>query len=59
MRALDDLHVKVQRPGFRVGSDCSISTVGERAALTIAESGDVILIAAKVLLLGGSFGRGS
>lgn len=54
MRALDDFHVKVQCAGVRVRADRSISTVGERAALTIAESGDIVFITAKVLLLGGS-----
>ena len=54
MRALDDFHVKVQCAGVRVRADRSITTVGERAALTIAESGDIVFITAKVLLLGGS-----
>lgn len=59
MRALDDFHVKVQCAGIRVGANRSISTVGEGTALTIAESGDIMFIATKILLLGGSFGRGS
>lgn len=56
MRALDDFHVKVQCAGVRVGADRSISTIGKRAALTIAESGDIVFIAAKILLLGGPLG---
>lgn len=56
MRALNDFHVKVQRASVRVGADRSISAIGEGAALTIAESGDIVFVAAKVLLLGGSFG---
>lgn len=59
MRALDDFHVKVQCASIRVGADRSISTIGEGTALTIAESGDIMFIAAKILLLGGSFGRES
>lgn len=55
MRALNDFHVKVQRASVRVRADRSISTISEGAALTIAESGDIVFIAAKVLLLGGSF----
>lgn len=56
MRALDDFHIKIQCACVRIRANCSISTIGERAALTIAESGDIVFIAAKVLLLGGSFG---
>lgn len=55
MRALDDFHVQIQRAGVRVGTDRSISTIGERAALTVAESSDIVFIAAKILLLGSSF----
>ena len=57
MRSLDGFHVEVQRAGFGVGADGGIARVGKGARLTIAEPGDVVFIAAKVLLFGSSGGE--
>ena len=54
MRALDGLHVEVQNAGLGVRTDGGIARVGERAGLAVAESGDIVLVSTKVLLLGGS-----
>lgn len=54
MRALDGLHVEVQSAGLGVGPDGGIARVCEGAGLAVAEAGDVVLVAAEVLLFGGS-----
>lgn len=51
MCALDRLHVEVENAIF--GADGSVARVGKRAGLAIAETGDIVLIAAEVLTLGG------
>lgn len=54
MCALDRLHVKVKNAGVGVSSHCGVARVGERAGLSVAETSDVVFIAAEVLLLSGS-----
>jgi len=58
VRTLDGFHVKVEGAGFGVWADGGIAGVGEGAGLAVAEAGDVVLVAAEVLLFGGSEGRG-
>ena len=55
--ALDGLHVEVEGAGGGIGADCGVAGIGEGAGLTVAEASDVVLIAAEVLVFGGS-GRG-
>lgn len=54
--ALDGFHVKVEGAGFGVRADGSIAGVGEGAGLAVTEAGNIVLVAAEVLLLGGSGG---
>lgn len=54
--ALDGFHVEVDGAGFRVAADGGIAGVGEGAGLAVAESGDVVFVAAEVLLFGCSVG---
>lgn len=49
MRSLDRLHVEVQGAGIRVCTDRCITTVGQGARLTVAEAGDIVLVAAEGL----------
>ena len=58
MCALDGFHVEVEGAGFGGGADGGIAGVCEGAGLAVAEAGDVVLVAAEVLLFGGSEGRG-
>lgn len=50
MRSLDSAHVEIQSAGGGVSANRGIAGVGEGTGLPIAEAGDVVLIAAKVLL---------
>lgn len=59
MCALDGFHVEVEGAGFGVGADGGITGVGEGAGLAVAEASDIVLVAAEVLLLGGSGGKES
>lgn len=52
--SLDAFEVEVQDAGGRVGAHGGVAGVGERAGLSAAEAGDVVFVAAEVLLLGGS-----
>ena len=54
MCAFYSFHVKVESTRFWVGANSSIAGVGEGAGLAIAESGDIMFVAAEVLLFGGS-----
>lgn len=54
MRPLDGFHVEVQNTGLRVRTDGGIARVSERAGLAVAESSNIVLVSAEVLLLGGS-----
>lgn len=54
MRPLNGLHVEVESAGFGVGADGGVAGVGEGAGLAVAEAGDIVLVAAEVLLFGGS-----
>ena len=58
VRALDGFHVQVQGAGSGVRADGGIAGVGEGAGLAVAEAGDVVFVAAEVLLFGGSAVRG-
>jgi hypothetical protein len=51
MGPLDGLHVEVDGLLFRVLSDGGIARVRQRAGLPVAEAGDIILVAAEILLL--------
>ena len=57
MLSLDGLHVEIDGTGFGIAADGGIAGVGEGAGLAVAEAGDVVFVAAKVLLLGCSVGR--
>ena len=52
--ALDGFHVEVEDARFGVRPDGGIAGVGEGAGLAVAEAGDVVFVAAEVLLFGGS-----
>lgn len=58
MLAFDGLHVEINRPGFGIAADGGIAGVGEGAGLAVAEAGDVVFVAAEVLLFGCSVNRG-
>lgn len=52
MSSLDGLHVEVEDVGLLgVGADRGISAVCKRAGLPVAETADIVLVAAKVCLL--------
>jgi len=53
MCALDGFHVEVESPR-RGRPNSGISGVGERASLSTAETGDIVLIATEGLFFGGS-----
>lgn len=55
MLAFYDFHIEVKGASLGIGTNCSISGVGQRTALAVAKTCDVVLIAAEVFLLGGSF----
>lgn len=57
MLPLDGFHVEVDGAGFGIAADGGIAGVGEGAGLAVAETSDVVLIAAEVLLFGCSIGR--
>ena len=57
MLSLDGFHVEVDGTGFGIAADGGIAGVGERAGLAVAEAGDVVFVAAEVLLFGCSVGR--
>ena len=57
MLPFDGFHVEVYCAGFGVAADGGIAGVGEGAGLAVAETGDVVFIAAEVLLFGGSGGQ--
>lgn len=50
MRSLDRLDVEIQSPSTGVGTNCGISRVGERTRLSIAQAGDIVLVATEGLL---------
>ena len=50
MCTLDRLHVEVDGAGGFVFADCGIAGVCQGAGLSIAETGDVIFVAAEVFL---------
>ena len=54
MLAFDGLHVEVDGAGFGIAADGGIAGVGEGAGLAVAEAGDIVFVAAEVLLLGRS-----
>ena len=54
MRTLDGLHVQVEGPRARVCADGGIARVGKRTGLSIAETGDIVFVAAEGLLFRGS-----
>ena len=56
MLSLDGLHVEVDGAGVGIAADGGIAGVGEGAGLAVAEAGDVVFVAAEVLLLGCSVG---
>lgn len=51
MGSLDCLDVEVNRLLLGMLSNCGISRVGQWAGLPVAKTGDVVLVAAKGLLL--------
>ena len=57
MLPLDGLHVEVDGPRFGIAADGRIAGVGEGAGLAVAETCDVVFVAAEVLLLGCSVDR--
>lgn len=57
MRTLDGFHVEVEGAGFWVWADGGIAGVGEGAGLAVAKAGDVMFVAAEILLFWGSVGR--
>ena len=58
MLPLDDLHVEVESASLWIGAYCSISRICQGTALAVAETSNVVFVAAKVLLFGGSLQRG-
>jgi hypothetical protein len=54
VRALDCLHVEVHGSGVRVCANGSIARIRKRARLSVAEAGDIVLVAAEVFLFRGS-----
>lgn len=56
MLSLDGFHVEVDGAGVGIAADGGIAGVGEGAGLAVAEAGDVIFVAAEVLLFGRSVG---
>ena len=48
----DGLHVEVDGARFGVAADGGVAGVGEGAGLAVAEAGDVVFIAAEILLFG-------
>ena len=58
MLPLNGLHVEVYRSGFGVAADGGIARVGEGAGLAVAEAGDVVFVAAEVLLFWCSGSKG-
>lgn len=54
MLAFDGLHVEVDGAGFGIAANGGIAGVGEGAGLAVAEAGDVVFVAAEVLLFGRS-----
>jgi hypothetical protein len=50
MCSLNGLHVQVEGSGAGVCANGGIARVGQRAGLAVAEAGDVVFIAAEVLL---------
>ena len=57
MLSLDGLHVEIYGTAFGIAADGGIAGVGEGAGLAVAEAGDIVFVAAEVLLLGRSVGR--
>ena len=57
MLPLNGLHVEVDGTSFGIATDGGIAGVGEGAGLAVAEAGNIIFIAAEVLLFGCSVGR--
>ena len=56
MLAFDCFHVEVYRTAFGIAADRGIAGVSKRAGLTIAETSDIVFVAAEVLLLCRSVG---
>lgn len=54
MGALDGFHVEIEGAGCSIGANRGIARVGKGAGLAVAEAGDVVFVAAKILLFGGS-----
>jgi hypothetical protein len=54
MGPFNGFHVQVHGACFRVRSNSSISRIRQWAALSVAQSGDVVFVATKVLAFGGS-----
>lgn len=51
MCSLDRLHVEVESTGIWVRTDGRISTIGQGTTLSVAETGDIVFVAAEILLL--------
>lgn len=58
VRAFNGFHVEVEDTRFGRGADGGVAGVGEGAGLSVAEAGDVVFIAAEILVLGRSVGGG-
>ena len=56
MRTLDCLDVEVECLLGRVLADGGVARVGERAGLAVAEAGDIVFVAAEILLFFSSEG---
>ena len=56
MLSLDGFHVEVDGAGVGIAADGGIAGVGEGAGLAVAKAGDIVFVAAEVLLFGRSVG---
>ena len=54
MLAFDGLHVEVDGAGFGVAADGGIAGVGQGAGLAVTQAGDIVFVAAEILLFGRS-----
>lgn len=51
MRSLNRLHVKVEGAGARMSADCGVSRICKWTRLSIAETSNIVFVAAEILLL--------